>query len=132
MQHLWQRDDPFDVDVQARALLRPEYEEPALTLAVACVESLEHCAEGPEIVRWRALFTRMQAGELVRLRKSMPEIAERIALEPDGELIFEQLYFSLVLPVAAAVDAENWELARQIFEGTIRRLERRWLVKKKT
>ena len=98
--------------------------EPELAFVLACAGEaglFEDCAE---VGIWRAVCMRQPVEILNRHRNIMPGIVRKIRACPDGKEMLKEMYFSKILPVAAAMDAGETKIARCLYVQTVEELKK--------
>ncbi len=108
-----------------KEMLRSQAEcEPELALVIACSGEMGLFGDCAEVCIWRAVCELLPKEMLQYLRKRMPELTKRILDSADSKDILRELYFSMVIPVVVAMDAQEMQLAIKLFERSMEKLER--------
>ncbi len=97
--------------------------EPELALVLACVGEMGLFGDCAEVNIWRAVCGEMTEERIRRHRKKMPELVRRISERADAKDILRELYFSVVIPVAVAMDAQEPQIALKLCLCAVEGLE---------
>jgi len=111
----------YHADDRAKRLNTLAQREPELAIAVECVKAMglfDDCAEMCILRTFRNDFTEK---DIRYYRENAPRIA--LALSGRNEYL-KELYFSLILPIVAAIDAGETEIACRIARAGMARLEK--------
>lgn len=93
--------------------------EPELAVAIECVKAMGLFDDCIELSLLSAFRDRCPDEEIRYYRENAPKIAQ--ALSAQKEYLHE-LYFSLILPIAAAIDADEARIAHRICRAGMVRL----------
>lgn len=117
----------FHAESREEDLLTLAGEEPELALVAECVNSMELFPDCAEIRIWRHLLDQIQEDEVLsHHREIMPELVSCIRERCEDD-VFHELYFSMVLPIVSAVDADEPAIALRLYLNMVTALEARYL-----
>ena len=114
----------YSAEWRGRELLRIADAEPEFALVAKCLLSMGLFDDCAEMLIWRSFYNGL--GKNNSERKATRQIVDAIDHEENPEIIYKELYFSFVLPIVAAVDMEQIELANCMYAKRMIQLERNW------
>lgn len=106
-------------DVREEKLRLLAREEPDLAVVAECVNAMGLFHDCAELTLWRRYCRPWAEDRGEAYRRAMPDIARKLREDEENPTVFLQLYFSLVLPVAAAIDAGRLDVARTLYRRSM-------------
>ena len=98
--------------------------EPELALAIACAGEMGLFADCAEVCIWREVCKLMPEEMLREFKTKIPEMVKSISDCADGKAILHEMYFSTIIPVVTAMDAQEPQLALKLCLQAVKRLEK--------